>query len=86
MLKPLLNNKRIMGIYILWFTLHFVMLVSSWYTTNSYEEKRFKKEFWPFTDHGFYSTYNLPEFLVYVISPALIVVAISLLKQHKDEA
>jgi len=85
MLKSLLKNKRLLGFYTIWFTIHFIILVVSWTQTDLFLERGSKGEFWPLTDHNILSTYDFTEFLIYTITPVLIIVAITLINTKQDE-
>ncbi len=87
-MKELLKNKQLIGVYLLWIAVHFTLWmigVSQDKTTNRYSHV---KEFWPFGNSGISSTYDITEFLVYLIVPLLLVFSSVLLmpqKNNKDE-
>ncbi|MBK7311343.1 MAG: hypothetical protein IPI93_11300 [Sphingobacteriaceae bacterium] len=83
-MKELLNNKKLIGVYILWFTIHLIILIITW-GSQSY---RSAENFWPFA--GSYEgdlsrAYDLTEFLFYTIIPVFLIIAIHFLQQSKNE-
>ena len=74
-------QRKVLGIYILWFFIHLVFLTIS--------ERTVPERFWPFQrqDYSFFEeivrTYDISEFLIYAISPAIIFI-ICVLFQKKD--
>jgi hypothetical protein len=76
-MKELLNNKKLLGIYTLWITLHFIIFV---FSSNGS-----KHEFWPLTDYSLMDSYDITEFLIYSICPILLIIAINLISSSKDE-
>lgn len=76
-MKEILKNKQLIGVYLLWIALHFTLWMigfSQDKTTNRYSHV---KEFWPFGNSGISNTYDITEFLIYIIVPAILVVAIN---------
>jgi len=59
------NNKVFIGIYLIWFLLHIIFLLTS--PVRSYS----RSEFWPFGD-GDMKYYDITEFLLYTIAPIII--------------
>jgi hypothetical protein len=78
-MKELLQNKKLIGIYTLWFTLHLVILIITW-GTEYYDTD---KIFWPFQRSSLFGTYDLTEFLFYTIVPIFLIIGIYFLSQSK---
>jgi len=68
------------GIYLIWFTIHFILLL---YSGNIF--KHFNKRFFPFNGFWYWGdlVYDYSEFLVYTIVPILIALIIYYLKPPK---
>ena len=75
-MKELLNNKKLIGVYLLWFTSHFIILILS---INENSSKRWQQEFWPFTEGEILKTYNITEFIIYLIIPLALIISINLI-------
>ena len=65
-MKALLKNNRLLAMYALWALFHTVLLLSSSPYTN------WKYKFWPFTEDKWSETYDLSEWLVYVVGPLIL--------------
>ncbi len=70
-MKP---TKKQLGFYLAWVTLNFLFLLIAGklrYSTS---------EFYPFDGFGYTSDYDITDFLVYTVSPILILVSYNLIK------
>lgn len=77
--------KPWIGIYVLWFAVHFALLLLLDKTFT------YKKEFWPFEPSSFYApfllvnSYDYTEFLFYLVLPILLLIGIYLLKPKSSK-
>ena len=76
-MKELIKNKKLLGFYTLWITMHFIIFV---FSTNGV-----KKEFWPLTDYTLMSSYDITEFIIYSICPMLLIISINLISSSNHE-
>lgn len=75
MKEKLLKNRKLLGGYILWFTLHLVLLLVS--ISGRGDDRRYTRLFWPFGHLGredayhdkMIYQYDFTEFLIYIIVP-----------------
>jgi hypothetical protein len=78
-MRELLSNKKLIGFYILWLTLHFVLFILSLNNPKHYFGTIPQKKFWPFSKLSFSYSYDYTELLIYAIVPAAIVIALKLI-------
>ncbi|MEI6880492.1 MAG: zinc ribbon domain-containing protein [Bacteroidota bacterium] len=74
-------SKPVIGIYMLWFLLHLILLLSNWNTIDYAN-----KYFWPFSKYSQISDtkyYDLTEFFSYTIVPLIIIIIINLFRKPK---
>ncbi len=83
-MKELLANKKLIGVYILWFTLQLILLIMGWGTMDDSGKYYALQNFYPFTESSLSYSYDYTEFLIYTIVPVAIVVAITFLKSNPD--
>ncbi len=77
-MDKLLNNKKLIAIILLWTFINVIFLAIS-------DADYYKSELWPFTEKSLTSTYDISEFLLYVIGPIIIGVCYSLIKSNENE-
>ncbi len=68
------KNRKFSAIYLVWFFTHVAFLLVG--STNS--ESSYKEDFWPFYNNyncSLPKCYDLSEFLVYAIGPAILIIA-----------
>jgi hypothetical protein len=68
-MKELLKNKKLIGLYTLWFTLHLVLLIITW-GAEYYDTK---EKFWPIQESNLSESYDLTEFFIYTAIPFLLI-------------
>lgn len=78
MKNKLLQNRKLIGGYLLWFTLHLTLLVVS-VGSRDWLNKRWVQQFWPFGEKKLILTYDFSEFIVYIIVPVALYFAYRLL-------
>ena len=72
-------SKKVIGIYLVWFLIHLVLLLIYWNSEDSFT----RQYFWPFSKYSTIESYHFTEFFFYTIIPILILVIINLFKQPK---
>lgn len=75
-MKSILENKKLLGLYILWITLHISFFIFS--------AQGKKYEFWPWTDYSLVESYDITELIIYCMFPALLIVSFNLLINNKN--
>ena len=82
MLRKIIHS--LMGLYLLWVATHLTLLISLGKTFQ------YKREFWPFVCVAYYSSdkpiysYDYTEFLIYIILPVIVYIAIYHFKKYED--
>lgn len=71
-------SKKVVGIYLIWFLLHLILLLVNWNGNSSAGER-----LWPFSKHSNLDDYDFTEFLLYTIVPLIFLVIINLFRERK---
>ena len=72
-------SKQIVGYYLVWFSIHLILLLVNWKVREYANEK-----FWPFSERSRLDHYDLSEFLLYSLVPLIILVIINLFKETEN--
>jgi hypothetical protein len=84
-MKELLKNKKLVGVYIMWVTIHFILLLISFGTSDTSGGSAAQGKLWPFSSLKFGRTYDYTEFLIYCIGTIGIIYAVTLIFPKEDE-
>jgi hypothetical protein len=88
MKEKLVKHKKLIGIYIIWLTVHLIFLITSksWrlegYTEYSYQ---YAEQFWPLGTNKLSATYDISEFIIYSIVPVALIIAINFIFPKNKE-
>jgi hypothetical protein len=75
------RNRRFTGVYLAWIFIHFAVYV--W--TKSQGKQYDKEDFWPLTSSDIEDSYDGTEFILYTITPVVVIIIIKLLRNDKKD-
>ncbi len=79
-MENILKNKPLIAIIFLWTFINILFLSFSQADADFY-----KGDLWPFTVHKLSQTYDLTEFILYVLGPIIIGFVYSLIKSKNEK-
>ncbi len=75
-------SKKILGIYLLWFLFHLILLFTHW-KTEMYDF--YYENFWPFTDNFNLNYYDYTEFSLYTTIPIILLLIFNIFKDNTKD-
>jgi|JI7StandDraft_1071085.scaffolds.fasta_scaffold1983667_1 hypothetical protein len=82
-MKNILNNKPLLALIILWTFLHLMLLLTT--KEGNYSQVIDKSAFWPFTKLNYTNSYDISEFVFYVLGLIVLITIVSLLNINQNE-